>query len=366
MNRRGLGIWLALTALLALTAAGTAQAKAPRAFFGVDPQAPLNTQDFDRMGQAKVGSLRFEVHWAGVNPSPGVYDWSNDDKVVTDAARNNIRLIPFIFSTPQWVAKLDGRNCSPANCLTYAPQKAAALAAWKDFLREFMRRYGPNGTFWTLNPTVPKTPIRVVQIWNEQNSDSFYKPKPNVKKYAKLLEASDEVIRAEDPGTEIILGGMFGTPRQGQPPAISAWDFLRKLYDIRGAKKHFDGVAPHPYASQVSKVEAQVELLREEMKAARDSKAELWVTEVGWASGGPPNPLNKGRKGQAQKLKELFKFFLKKRKSWNVETVEWYSWRDNEATGTGLCTWCPFSGLLTEDFGEKPAFKEFVKFTGGS
>ena len=365
MRTRG-GVWFAVAALIALLAAASASAKAPREFFGVVPQGSLTSQDFERMGQGQVGSLRLEIFWAAANPSPGVYEWGPIDALVGDAARNDIRLIPFVYSTPQWVAQLDGHDCSPAECLSFAPQKAEALEAWKTFLREAIGRYGPNGSFWTLNPLVPKKPIEIWQIWNEQNSPSFYKPKPNVKKFAKLLKASDEAISATDPSAEVILGGMFGTPLGGQKPGISAWKFLRKLYDIKGAKGDFDGVAPHPYASQLSNVRAQVELIREEMKAGGDRNAELWVTEVGWASDGPANPLNKGENGQARQLKELYQFFINKRGPWNVETVDWYSWRDNPDTNAGLCEWCAYSGLFTEDLTAKPAWREFVKFTGGS
>jgi hypothetical protein len=351
---------------MASLAASTALAKAPKDFFGVDPQAPLVKADLDRMGQGKVGTLRFEIFWAGQNPAPGVYEWGAVDQIVRDAARNDIRLVPFIFSTPPWVAKLDGRNCDGGECLAFAPQGQKALEAWKSFLREAVDRYGPNGGFWGLNPTVPKKPIRAWQIWNEQNSPSFYKPKPNVKAYERLLDAADKAIGSVDPRADVILGGMFGTPLGGRRPGISAWDYLGKLYDIRGAKRHFDGVAPHPYASQLSKVKAQVELLRAEMKKAGDSKTKLWVTEVGWASGGPPNPLNKGKRGQARRLTELYRFFLKKRRAWHVETVDWYSWRDNPNPNVGLCEWCPFSGLMTKDLNPKPSWKAFIKFTGGS
>ena len=68
------------------------------------------------------------------------------------------------------------------------------------------------------------------------------------------------------------MGGMFGTPLGGRKPGISAWDFLEKLYRIKGAKKSFDGVAPHPYAAKFSKVLAQIELIRDEMKDGGDAQ----------------------------------------------------------------------------------------------
>ena len=367
MRRRASGVMAFACALIALLAASTAfAANAPKEFFGVVPQTPLAQEDIDRMGQGNVGTLRFQIFWAGQNPSPGVYDWGPVDQIVGDAARNGIRPLPFIYSTPEWVARLDGRNCDGAGCFGFAPQGPAALDAWQSFLGAAAERYGPHGTFWTLNPTVPKKPIRAWQIWNEQNSDTFYKPKPKVGAYADLVEASDRALAAVDPGADVVLGGMFLSPGGGEKPSLFAHDYLAKLYDVKGAKKRFDGVAAHPYASSLSKVELQVELLREAMKKAGDRKASMWVTEVGWASGGPSHPLNKGKAGQARQLKGLYKLFLKKRRAWNVETVTWYSWRDNPDRNQGLCVWCPFSGLMTKDLQPKRSWRQFVKFTGGS
>ncbi len=363
------GLVVTALAVCVLAAATAASAAVPKSFFGVVPQAPLTTADIDRMGQGKVGTLRFELFWAGVDPTaaPNDYNWAGPDAIVGAAARNGIQPLPFIYSTPTWVANgLDGFNCGDSTCSPYAPKGGAALDAWATFLRAVVRRYGPDGEFWSLNPTIPKLPIRAWQLLNEQNSPSFYKPKPNVKSYAKVLEAGHDAIAAEDPGAQVILGGMFGTPLGGRKPGIAAWDYLEKLYRVKGVKGWFDGVAAHPYgASLKGKVIPQLDLFRDEMKDARDKNTGLWITELGWASGGPKNPLNRGKAGQAQRLREAFKYFKKKRRKLKIQTVEWYSWRDNSAGDVGLCEWCPYSGLFTESLAPKPSWDAFTKFTGG-
>lgn len=346
-----------------------ASAGVPKSFYGVVPQSALTTADINRMGQGEVGTLRFELFWAGVDrtAASGDYDWSAPDAIVGAAARNGIRPLPFIYSTPTWVANgLDGFNCDDETCAPYAPKGDPARGAWATFLGDVVRRYGPNGEFWALNPTVPELPIRAWQLLNEQNSPSFYKPKPNVKAYAKVLAAGHDAIVAEDAGAQVVLGGMFGTPLGGRKPGIAAWDYLEKLYRVKGAKKSFEGVAAHPYAAQLSKVIAQINLFRDEMKDARDKRTGLWITEMGWASGGPPNPLNRGKAGQADRLKQAFKYFKKKRRKLKLQTVDWYSWRDNSNSGVGLCEWCPYSGLFTESLAPKPSWDAFTRFTGGS
>lgn len=366
MSRLGPVLGAAGAALaLALALVPAASAAVPKTFFGVVPQGPLAEEDFSLMGDANVGTLRFEIQWPGIDPTPAPddYDWSSVDATIAGAARNGVTVLPFVTSAPPWVLSLDGHACDLHECPPYGPKGKEARAAWGAFLADAVERYGPAGEFWALNPTLPERPIRDWQIYNEQNSPSFWKPKPDVKAYAKLLDTAHRAITGEDSGAKIILGGMFGTPLGGAKPAIAAWDFLAKLYRQKGAKRDFDGVAPHPYASKFSKVLAQLELFRDEMKRAGDRNAELWITEIGWASGGPPNPLNRGLAGQADRLREAFAYYVKKRRKLNLELVTWYSWRDNSATGAGLCEWCPKSGLLHEDRSPKPSFEAFTEFT---
>ena len=215
MRRRGLaGTCIALAAI-GMLAAGSAHAAVPAGFYGVSPQKQLGAADVDRMGRAKVGTLRFEIPWGHIDPSPAAGDnnWAATDALVADAARNGIELLPFFYSTPAWVAKgLDRQRCSDTKCFPFAPRSRAALTAWQTFVADAAARYGPNGEFWAQNPQLPDDPIRAWQIWNEQNSPSFYRPKPKPKAFAKLLDASSRGIKSVDRGAEIILGVCSGRP----------------------------------------------------------------------------------------------------------------------------------------------------------
>jgi hypothetical protein len=89
----------------------------------------------------------------------------------------------------------------------------------------------------------------------------------------------------------------------------------------------------------------------------------MWITEIGWGSAKGGNPLNRGTQGQAQRLKQSFKYLQKKRNKLNLETVTWFSWMDST---TSICDWCAKSGLFKAGLVEKPAWRAFTKFTGGS
>lgn len=353
------------TAVIGLLGASSANA-APRDFFGVMSQTALTAEDYGLMGDAKVGTHRFEIPWGAIDPTaaPNDYNFASVDAVMSELATEGIEPLPFIFTTPEWAVELDGGACGK-KCAIYAPRTPAGLGAWKTFVGDVVERYGPGGTFWQLNPQLPENPVNEWQIWNEQNSPSFYGPKPNVPAYAKLLKASESAISAADSGAEVIVGGMFGTPLGGRKPGIAAWDFLARLYDVKGIKRSFDGVGIHPYAARLSKVTGQVDLMREAMVEARDTSADIWITEVGWASTGPANPLVRGAKGQAKRLREAFDYFIRNRRKLNIGAVIWYSWRDRPEDDT-ICEWCPGSGLLTESRVKKPSYKAFTSYTGGS
>jgi polysaccharide biosynthesis protein PslG len=373
--------WLAAVALLlaagliVLVSAGSDEADngdalaagTPRPFFGVVPQGPLEAEDYARMGQGRVGTLRVLLTWLATDPGPAPddYNWADFDSIVGQAASNGVEILPFLYGTPAWVAtSLDGVECEGGECATFAPRSEAALDAWVDWVGAAVDRYGPSGVYWEENPDVPKEPIRAWQIWNEQNSPSFYSPAPDIEDYANLLAAAAAAIHQSDPEAQVVTGGMFGTPLKGELPAYTAWDYLDRLYAIEGAEASFDGVGSHPYAANLTKTESQVELIREAVERAGDD-AGLWITEIGWASGGEDNPLNKGPDGQAQELTEAYELFLDRREEWRIETVTWYSWRDFQ--GEGLCVWCPDSGLFPEDELEpKPSWEAFAELTGGS
>jgi hypothetical protein len=354
-------IAVSLCALVGATSAGAA--KAPRSFFGVVPQTPLDAPTLERMGEAHVGTLRMVFNWAGIDrtAAAGDSDWSSVDPVVLEAARNRIEVLPFLYGTPTWVAKLDGQNCGPAKCAIYAPKSKQALAAWSSFVGEAVDRYGPGGEFWVQHPEVPEDAVDAWQIWNEQNSKSFFAPKPDPKKYAKLLKAAAKSIRPRDRSADVILGGM--AELAGSRKAIAGSEYLAKLYRVKGVTKNFDGVAPHPYGKSINKVSSQVDLYRDVIKQAHDSKVGLWVTEIGAGSAKGGNPLNLGNKGQAKLLKKIYAYFLKQRRKLHVEQVDWFSWQDSAQS---ICSWCATSGLLQSSGSAKPAYGAFTKFTGGS
>jgi hypothetical protein len=341
---------------------GAATVRTPSKFYGVIPQgAPLTPHDFQTMGKGGVGTLRFLVQWGAVqSQADSCCNWSQVDLKVGAAAANGIQALPYVYGTPGWV------NDTPGS----APiQTKAERRAWKKLLTALVQRYGRGGTYWT-NPTLYEAqhpdatpvPVTAVQIWNEQNSPVFWKPRPNPAQYGRLLKISHEAIRAASPSMKILDGGMFFSP--AKPTAIHADRFLQRLYKVKGVKKAFDIAAVHPYAGSIAGVTAQIELMRKVMRKAKDGNTRLWVTEIGWSSRGPKsNPIIKNPKGQARMLTKAFTLLRDKRTQWHIAGVNWYSWRD-VSPSQAPCQFCYGSGLLSKDGKPKPAWGAFKGFTG--
>jgi hypothetical protein len=360
-----------LAALIGTAPAAGDSVKPARSFFGVVSQThTLGEADFERMRRGHVGTVRVALPWQEVDPTPDPddYEWQRFDAAVSGAARAGIVVLPTVYTVPHWVSLTEGcRTPNNGPCTITPPHTAYGLSLWRTFLAAAVRRYGPDGTFWDLHPALPYAPIRTWQIWNEPNSPGFFQPRPNPARYAGLLRAASDAIHSLDPTAEILIGGLFGYPLNGRDGGMRATEYLRELYAIPDIEAAFDGVAVHPYASRIEGVEGQMRRINQIITQAGDDQARIWVTEIGWGSAGGPEPLNRGREGQAKRLRQAFEFFLEKRKAMRISAVLWYAFQD-VSRRDAICKWCARSGLFPQDTLErpKPSWRAFTAFTGGS
>ena len=112
------------------------------------------------MGEGRVGTLRSMLNWRAIDPTKADddYQWGNFDNTVAAAARGKIEILPFVYGTPNWVARgIDGRHCG--NCEQFAPRRGPARAAFASFVGAAVDRYGRGGEFWAEHPRLPREPI---------------------------------------------------------------------------------------------------------------------------------------------------------------------------------------------------------------
>lgn len=338
---------IAMALMFCLALASQAQA-APRSFYGLIPANDPDSTEIARMGAGKVGTMRINFVWSAVQPQESsALDWSHYDAIIGAAAQQGIQVLPTVYSSPSWAAAKPNY-----------PPSGAHMGEFQAFVREAAARYGSSGSFWTTHPELPKVPVVNWQLWNEVNSPNFWYPRPNPKQYVGLLRVFSAGIRSADPSAKIILSGLFRTPRFLH--GINLDRYLAGIYRAK-AKRLFDAVAVHPYSTTPTDALRAVRETRQVMARFKDKKAKLWVTEIGWATGGNATALTVTPQRQASYLRKSFGLLAKNRKKMKIGGVIWYSWRDVPA---GI--WFAHTGLFTVDFDPKPSWSAFVSLTGGT
>jgi hypothetical protein len=340
---RAAAVVLALSACLLAAPGRAAAASPPDGFFGVTSTTDLARGDLARMGGLGL-TLRVPLYWFEVEPGRGAYDFAGFDRIVAEAARAKVRLLPFVTGSPAW---LTGDASVP-------PLRGPGRAAWNRLLRRLVGRYGPGGSFWVGRGS--KQPIRRWQIWNEPNFQIFWHPRPSARAYVDLLRRSARAIRRADPGAQVVAAGL--APVEG---GLFPWEFLRRMYRQPGARQAFDVAALHPYATSLGALEYELRAVRRVMSEAGDGGRPLLVTELGVASDGRvPNPFDKGPRGQARFLAAAYRLMLENRRRWRLGGAYWFTWRDGTEHDPH-CVFCEFAGLLDAKGAAKPSWRSFER-----
>ncbi|MGH9335878.1 MAG: hypothetical protein ACRD21_19260, partial [Vicinamibacteria bacterium] len=356
LRTRLLKLTAACAAAIAISGIGASGAGAvSKEFYGViSINFPTSSGDFAAMGRGQVGTLRFLLNWSTVEPVRGSRDWSDYDAMIENAALNGVRTMPTVFGSPAFAA------ATPE-----APPGPAAEADFASFLAEAAARYGEGGSFWSRfvskYPGAQPLPFKAWQVWNEVNSPNFWGGPVSARAYANLVKLVSSTVHGVDRTADIVLSGLFPNPTYiagGQP----AKKFLTRFYKVKKIEKFFEAVSIHPYASTPKELLRVMTDARELLVKLKDKKARLWITEMGWATSGIDSQFTVDYGTQARYARSSLKKLKKQRKKLKLDGVIWYSLRDNLS---GL-EWLSRSGLLEQSGIAKPAWAEFVRFTGGS
>jgi polysaccharide biosynthesis protein PslG len=239
-----------------------------------DPAADPRLVDahLAHMERTGVTNVRTDALWAASEPQPpraGVhrYDWRFGDRVAGALAAHGIRWWPILDYAPSWGAAATGNVHAPPR----DPRDYAAFAG------AFARRYGPGGAFWREHPVLSPRPVRVYELWNEENTGIFWPPAADVNTYADVFAAAEAALAAADPAGRVIVGGLVPDP---------AW--VPRMVTRRPAlRDRIDGVAVHPYSRRVAGVVQHMVEMRAALDAAGMRDVPLEVTEVGWETRPP-------------------------------------------------------------------------------
>ena len=257
------GVLLAGVLALAL---GAAAAPAPAAAPGVvlaNAGAP-HVGDLKTLGTHWV---RVFATWSDLEPAPGVFaaNWfAAYDKLFRELP-GGTQVIVDVVGTPRWETGSSDEHTPPAN-----PEDYAA------FVAALAQHFAGRVAAW--------------ELWNEEDSPTWWVGAPDPAAYAALLRDTYPAIKAADPGATVLVGGLTGND----------YPYLQALY-ADGAKGYFDAVGVH--TDTACNISSPYEFLRTNdghmipdsflayrevhavMLANGDDKP-IWMTELSWRTTG--------------------------------------------------------------------------------
>jgi hypothetical protein len=314
------------------------------------PLDQVNAQ-LDAMTRAGVHVMRMDADWQLMEPgAPGPdgvhkWRWSRHDPFVEMFARHGIEWVPIIGYSATWAAS---RSDSPLPGKS-PPRDFAQYAA---FASAFAQRYGERGSFWKEHPDLPYKPVKRYEIWNEPNlAKVFWWPKPDPRAFAQLYLQARAAIKAVDPTSTVITGGLAG--RDDAP------SFTRRMFkSVPQLRGRVDGFGFHPYGRTAQESYIRTKLVRKALDSVGQAGVPLDITEVGWST--PPGAAaSKGRvvseKQRARFLSEITKAYP--RSDCGIRLFLPHTWVSFEKDPSNQEDWF---GIWNHDGSAKPSGRAFV------
>jgi hypothetical protein len=284
----------------------------------------------DQMQAMGVNTVRIGIPWAGINPVPGYFNWSQDDYLINAANARGMGVLAVITTTPGWA------NSPNAPGVYGAP---ASAAAYGQFAGLAAQRYAGK--------------VSAYEIWNEPNAAPYYGPQPDPAGYTKLLQAAYPAIKAADPSATVV-GGVVGSTVTYENYTLNPVTFVDEMYQ-NGVQGYFDALSFHPYqyttpfsqgAYNPNNPIVQLADIHDLMVGNGDSGKLIWATEYGEPS---------SVAGDAQQAAYLQDMLTTWRTIGYTGPAFVYTLQDTPAAGTDGATPEDALGLIRSDGTWKPA-----------
>lgn len=294
------------------------------------------------MQDAGVQAVRMDFNWDMLNPTADEWKFEDYDRTVDLVRKHDMELLGILDYVSWWASSAQDSQdwrvrlySEPLNDYDFAHYTYEVVSHFKDR-------------------------VHVWQIWNEPNTEGFWKPKPNPERYVSLLQEAYLAAKYADPHAVVLFAGLSGNGIEGNDNSGLLSDFIARAY-AAGARGYFDAMAIHPYMLP----NGGVETLREKISAARavmdaqgDEQVPLWLTEIGvptdvpWWSTAPPQ----SEEDAAEWLRAVFTGVRDL-----TPTIFWYELQDREQGDNPEGKF----GILRADYSPKPAYDALKELTGG-
>jgi len=235
--------------LFSLTGGSPASAK-------TDHRLGTDYGDFEVLERAGMGWDRVDFFHRKIERQPGQFDWSEQDKLVADAAEHGVRILPIIWEAV-WESGED-----------HAPATDEERATFAQFAYEAAKHFKGRIDAW--------------EVWNEPNSGYFWRPDRNARDYTLLLKAVYPAIKSANPNAVVVGGALADIDGITDP------GFLREMCRF-GAADYMDALSIHPYrygGNPEIKFPGPIQELRDILGKHGRPDVPIWISEIGWHTPG--------------------------------------------------------------------------------
>jgi GH35 family endo-1,4-beta-xylanase len=284
--------------------------------------------------------IRADLSWDNIQPnSAKAYKWERFDRVANAARERGLTMLPIITYTPPW-ARPTGcfiDKCAPAHAAQFATFAGEAASRYSDI------------TTW--------------EIWNEENAQGSWQPRPDPLAYANLLKLTAASVRESNPAAKILIGGLSIT--NADHDGITPQYFLTVLVRS-GATDGINGVGLHPYTypslpsergpwvSPREDANTGLQSLRSIFTDARVPELPIWITEYGAPTGGRADGSDHVTETrQAEIVADAVRTAAADR---GVAALIWYTYQDSGSDPNDTES---YYGLRRADGSKKPAYDAF-------
>lgn len=293
------------------------------AFYGMSTQfnAGWDHELMAIMDRAGVATVREDSGWAGIEQSPGEYDFSSSDGYVDPLGdRGFDRLYILAYGNP-----LHDPNGGEYFTMPYTDAYRRAFA---NFSRASVRHYDG---------------VDHVEVWNEPNLEGFAAGPAGTDPaaYAALLEATYPAVHAEREDVTVVGGSATGNYSGTAPTTLDRpwWEGLLAA----GGARHMDAMAIHLYREEPVGFDEDLAELRALTREHNDGETlPVWVTELGWHT----TPTYPGGDREAMQARYLVRSHARLQAA-GVERYYWYTLQDTVFDGESS----PQTDAGSEQFG---------------